>query len=76
MADLRIPPQSLPVVPRTSTAPARVDAARAAQQAFFRTALEAQSSAPAPPRPVAPEAEPAAPAQRLPRPGSLLDIKV
>lgn len=75
MADLRIP--SLPV-PRPSAAPANPaasEAVRAAQQAFFQTALgQIQASAPAARAAPATTAEPGP--QRPLRPGSLLDIKV
>lgn len=90
MADLRIPTQ-LPATAR-ATPPARTDAVRAAQRAFFDTALagEAQAasglSASAPVEPAAPVPVPrevraavdpsAPPPSRSLRPGSLLDIKV
>lgn len=68
-----IRPSLPPVLPRTGEA-ARAPV-QAAQRAFFQAALD---SAPTPPR-AAPEAtrrvEPR-PTDRLPRPGSLLDIKV
>ncbi len=72
MADLRIPP-NLPAVSRAPT-DARVQAARAAQRAFFQSAT-AQGGA------TAPAAAPAAPtraagSERLLRPGSIVDIKV
>ena len=73
MADLRIPSAALPAVVRPQPA-ARVDAASAAQRAFFQTALNGAVAE------QAPAARPAAKADatpdRLPRPGSLLDIKV
>ena len=74
MADLRIPPASVPVA-RTQPL-ARVDATTAAQRAFFQAALNNETFAPAP-KPATVRAEPAAASpQRLLRPGSLLDIKV
>ena len=75
MADLRIPTASVPDA--RTPAPARVDAATAAQRAFFQAALNNAAAPPtrSPPSSAAkPDAE--APVQRLPRPGSLLDIKV
>jgi hypothetical protein len=75
MADLRIPSAAVPAVARPQPA-ARVDAATAAQRAFFQAALGAAPAAPASPAPAAAKADPAAAPQRLPRPGSLLDIKV
>lgn len=87
MADLRIP-AALPAA--RPAAAARTDAVRAAQRAFFDTALAGGVPAPAataapvaPAPPVAPAREvrvavdPQAPAPSRPlRPGSLLDIKV
>jgi hypothetical protein len=74
MADLRIPSASIPSVQRPQ-ALARVDATTAAQRAFFRAALGDQTPARAAAPVAAVPASDAAP-QRLPRPGSLLDIKV
>ncbi len=72
MADLRVPARLPAVQP-----PARTEAVRAAQRAFFQTAGAAEP-APAPARPEVrdlPEPGAAPPARPL-RPGSLLDIKV
>jgi hypothetical protein len=87
MADTRIIPSSLPTPTAVSGAPARTEAAVAAQRAFFQAALTGREiAAPAPP--VRSEAKAAAtssklsarasdlPPDRILRPGSLLDIKV
>ncbi|HTK36825.1 MAG TPA: hypothetical protein VL358_16260 [Caulobacteraceae bacterium] len=74
MADLRIPSAAPPAALRPQ-APARVDAAKAAQRAFFQAALGDQTPAGKPAAPPATRTEDASP-QRLPRPGSLIDIKV
>ena len=87
MADLRIPAVGSSLVPQAGASPARSEAVRAAQRAFFQAALngvEPVSGAPA--AGGQPRVVPAAPAQgvrsdgsppsRLLRPGSLLDIKV
>lgn len=88
MADLRIPSGAQPLVPAAS--PARADALKAAQRAFFNQALaEVQATAPTRPQTSQTAAVSAAPAPRAsadatdvaspgqyPRPGSLLDIKV
>ena len=92
MADLRIPSAQLPAAQPRGTAPARSDAVRAAQRAFFETALAGEAQAAPAARPTAAvEAavvatpfrevraafDPATPAPtRMLRPGSLLDIKV
>jgi len=65
----------LPAFPQA--VPARPDAARAAQSAFFRAALEqVQARQPAPATPAPPITSAPAEAHRPMRPGSLLDIKV
>lgn len=93
MADIRsvpgAPPPNLPAAPRGS---ARADAVRAAQAAFFQSALQNQTVAAAPvraapaaavrpspaPAPTARMAfDPQAPEpERILRPGSLVDLKV
>ncbi|HTI68128.1 MAG TPA: hypothetical protein VL460_11345 [Caulobacteraceae bacterium] len=76
MADLRIPPPSVPAGAQRPGAaqPVRPQAARAAQQAFFQAAAGRE---PAYHKAAAPTAQPtdAAP-QRPMRPGSFVDIKV
>lgn len=92
MADLKLP-ASLPArTPDAGVGAPRTDTVRAAQRAFFDTALAGEMAAAAPTRPsvATPRAaappparevrvavDPAAPAPAKPlRPGSLLDIKV
>ena len=70
-----IRPAPLPAIPARSGEVARPPQVQAAQRAFFQAALETPAS---PPR-AAPEAARRAapqPTDRLPRPGSLLDIRV
>jgi hypothetical protein len=88
VADLRIPSGAQALVPAAS--PARADALKAAQRAFFNQALaEVQATAPVRPQTSEATAAPAASAPRASadptdaaspghylRPGSLLDIKV
>ncbi len=90
MADLRVSAQPPAAVPARPVPAARAEAVRAAQRAFFETALAGDTQAASPPRAAAPTAtaapvraevrvaiDPAAPAPTRPlRPGSLLDIKV
>jgi predicted component of type VI protein secretion system len=65
-----------PLVPQARPAPARTEAVRAAQRAFFQAALAAEPP-PAAPRTAAPVVQPVASASGRPlRPGSLVDIKV
>ncbi len=79
MADMRIPPSRLtPTVP--SQSPARAEALKTAQRAFFQAAMN-EAPAPAAAKPAAPAAPAAAaPASEAPqrylRPGSRVDIKV
>jgi len=90
MADLRVP-STIPPAGAAPVGRARVDAAREAQRAFFRAALDQQpAAAQAQPQPRAAASQPVAQAappqatapqapgqpQRLLRPGSFLDIKV
>ncbi len=89
MADLKIAVSPPALIPGARTASPRTEAVRAAQRAFFDTALAGEpAAAPAGPARVeatsprpAPEVraaiDPAAPPPARPlRPGSLLDIKV
>ena len=78
MAEIRNisnPPARLPEAP--ARAPARIEAARAAQRAFFQAAL---NGTPPPAAPAAPvktaQAAPTDSPPRYGRPGSLVDIKV
>ena len=83
MADLRIPAAGSSLVPQARTTPARSEAVKAAQRAFFQAALNGVEPVAATAQP---KVAPAAAAQpirseggqpnRLLRPGSLLDIKV
>ena len=82
MADLRTPAAGSSLVPQ-ARAPARSEAVKAAQRAFFQAALNgvepvAATAQPrvAPTAPVQPTRFDAPPPGRLLRPGSLLDIKV
>ena len=82
MADIRTSAAGSSLVPQARTTPARSEAVRAAQRAFFQAALNGVEPAAAP----QPRVTPTAPAQpvrsevgppsRMLRPGSLLDIKV
>ena len=82
MADIRTSATSSSMVPQTRATPARSEAVKAAQRAFFQAALNGvEPAAAAQPRvaptvavqPTRPETNPPS---RLLRPGSLLDIKV
>ena len=80
MAEIRNPISNPPVPVGRVSAPARVQAAREAQRAFFNAALAgetqaANSTAAASPAQATIKASPAAPDPRL-RPGSIIDIKV
>jgi hypothetical protein len=89
MADTRITPSLTPTPPQGAGAPARTDAALAAQRAFFQAALSG-AEIPAPVAPARTEAKAAAeparnrardvvrdlPEGRILRPGSLVDIKI
>ena len=89
MADLRIPAQTPSTLPARPVPAARAEAVRAAQRAFFETALAGEEQGAARPAATAgttattaPDLRPApqtlggaAPARVL-RPGSLLDIRV
>lgn len=86
MADLRNPLGSPPLPAARPVAPARSEAVRAAQRAFFEAALGQPSTpaaapsvtaAPAAPPPrTAMRVDPQSPPERILRPGSLVDIKV
>ena len=83
MADLRPPAAGSSLIPQARTTPARSEAVKAAQRAFFQAALNgvepvAATAQPrvAPTAPVQPARFDAAPPSRMLRPGSLLDIKV
>lgn len=68
-----------PDLPAFQPAAAKPEAARAAQAAFFRAALDqVQARQAAPPPPSAAPTSPATPAEtpRISRPGGLLDIRV
>lgn len=76
MADFRIPPSSVPAARTPSAvAPVRPQAAQAAQRAFFQAAT-GQPAPRAAPAAVSASKTPEAEPQRLPRPGSFVDIKV
>ena len=82
MADMRTPAAGSSLVPQARVSPARSEAAKAAQRAFFQAALNGvQPVAAAQPKlspavPLQSVRPDAAPPGRLLRPGSLLDIKV
>ena len=82
MADIRTSAAGSSLVPQARTTPARSEAVKAAQRAFFQAALNGIEPT-ATPQPrvtptlrVQPAASDATPPSRLLRPGSLLDIKV
>ncbi len=82
MADIRTPAAGSSLVPQARGAPARSEAVKTAQRAFFQAALNGvEPVAAAQPRvaptvAVQPTRSDTAPPSRLLRPGSLLDIKV
>ena len=83
MADIRNPVAGSSLVPQAHATPARSEAVKAAQRAFFQAALNgvepvASAAQPrvAPTAPALSVRSDAAPPNRLLRPGSLLDIKV
>ena len=82
MADIRTPAAGSSLVPQARTTPARSEAVKAAQRAFFQAALNGVEPVAAVQPRIAPtvEVQPnrpsATPPSRLLRPGSLLDIKV
>ena len=77
MADLRNPISATPpaVIPARPMSPARSAALLQAQRAFFEAALT-QSPAPVQPAKAAATTATEDAPTRLPRPGSLIDIKV
>ena len=82
MPDIRNPVAGSSLIPQARATPARSEAIRAAQRAFFEAALSGTAASPsAQPRAAQAVAGPAAstsaaPPDRILRPGSLLDIKV
>ncbi len=82
MADIRTSIAGSSLVPQTGATPARSEAVKAAQRAFFQAALNGVGPVTVVQPPVSPTvkvqaARPEAnPPSRLLRPGSLLDIKV
>lgn len=75
MADMKIPPGGSTPAIRPAGAPARSEAARLAQRAFFEAALRGEAAKPQP-QPSAARPADSSQLQRPLRPGSLLDIKV
>jgi hypothetical protein len=82
MADIRNPVGTPALVPQSRPAPARSEAVRAAQKAFFEAALGGTTAAPPAPKAAATPAvhatrlDPQTSPGRILRPGSLVDIKV
>ncbi|WP_174301452.1 hypothetical protein [Caulobacter sp. S45] len=82
MADIRTSSAGHSLVPQARSTPARSEAVKAAQRAFFQAALDGVAPAAAvqpritPAVKVQPTGSDTTPPSRLLRPGSLLDIKV